>query len=163
MIPALTIVSKEKAAHLLCANASAYEYIISIGDPDEDRPSCYQLFSRPRLRLEFDDVTHDWPQGGRFAATVEQVSRLIVFCKEVDGPTLIHCGAGISRSSAAGCILAAIKLGPGRERAAIDHIAQLSSNFWPNYHVVELADKLLGRDRRLIATLAEKFGMKKRS
>lgn len=157
VIPPFAIHSKRNVEKLLYdfEERRKYRFLISIGDPEERPPRGYRLFDGPKIRLHFDDVTKT--HYGQMASVVD-VQRIIDFCTAVDGPTLIHCYAGISRSSAAACILATIKLGPGRELEALQHVENWSkSNSWcgesiiyPNKHILNLADQLLERQGNLL-------------
>jgi predicted protein tyrosine phosphatase len=61
----------------------------------------------------------------------------------------VHCHAGVSRSTAAAAILLAQR-NPGEEAAAFRHVARIRPGAWPNRRMVEIADRLLQRDGRLI-------------
>ena len=69
-------------------------------------------------------------------------------------PMVIHCYAGISRSTAAAYI-AACALAPGRDEAEAAAALRLASpSATPNRLFVEIADRLLGRDGRMVAAIA---------
>jgi predicted protein tyrosine phosphatase len=76
--------------------------------------------------------------------------------KTVGGKVLIHYGAGISRSAAAALIMYACWLGPGKEQEAIKKVFTLRPTARPNRRMIELADKILGREGRLIDALTRK-------
>jgi predicted protein tyrosine phosphatase len=84
---------------------------------------------------------------GYVAASRDDVDRLVKFLQRVDGTTLIHCAAGVSRSTAAAFILLCILLGPGREEEALDHLHRIATDrvILPNRRLVWFADDLLGR------------------
>ena len=69
---------------------------------------------------------------------------------------LIHCEAGISRSTATALIMYACWLGPGREREAMERVRKQRPTAVPNRRMVRLADALLGREGRLIDALGER-------
>ena len=70
------------------------------------------------------------------------------------GPMIVHCWAGISRSTAAALILACA-LDPARdEQAAADALRAASPTATPNALMIALADDLLGRQGRLIRAAA---------
>ncbi|GLS44176.1 tyrosine phosphatase family protein [Methylobacterium brachythecii] len=71
-----------------------------------------------------------------------------------DRPLVIHCYAGISRSTAAiyGAVCA---LSPDRgEKAIAQELRRRSPSATPNRLIVEIADGMLGRDGRMIAAIA---------
>lgn len=69
-------------------------------------------------------------------------------------PMVIHCYAGISRSTAAAYI-AACALNPVRDEAeAAVALRRASPSATPNRLFVEIADRLLGRDGRMVAAIA---------
>jgi len=65
---------------------------------------------------------------------------------------LVHCHAGISRSSAAALILLAIR-NPGHERDIASLLRAEGPWFVPNRLMIEIADRLLGRGAVLSAAL----------
>lgn len=69
-------------------------------------------------------------------------------------PLLIHCYAGISRSTAAAYI-AACALAPGRDEGEIAQALRAASpSATPNALFVEIADRMLGRGGRMVAAIA---------
>lgn len=69
-------------------------------------------------------------------------------------PLVIHCYAGISRSTAAAYI-AACALKPDRDEAeAAQALRRASPSATPNRLFVEIADRMLGRDGRMVAAIA---------
>lgn len=72
-------------------------------------------------------------------------------------PLLIHCFAGISRSTAAAYVIAAA-LAPKRDEVELAAtLRRLSPTATPNSRIVALADRLLGRNGRMSAAV-EKIG-----
>jgi predicted protein tyrosine phosphatase len=87
-------------------------------------------------------------------ANVEQV---LAFVRGWDrhAPLVVHCFAGISRSTAS-AFAAACALNPQRDEIAIARqIRAASAIAQPNRLIVSLADKALGRDGRMLRTLDE--------
>jgi len=69
---------------------------------------------------------------------------------EPNHPLVVHCYAGISRSTA-GAFIAACALNPQRDERAIARlIREASPTAMPNLRLVALADALLGRKGRMI-------------
>lgn len=152
--------SRVDAGHALTGlDGHTYKWLISIGDVERSIP-CLGFKEMPegrRLRLEFDDVTVNY--NGYRRASRSDVQRIIDFCQRVDGRCLVHCEAGISRSSATAIILCAVALGPGHEKDAVGQVAMHGTEsdggnrFSPNFWLIQLADELLQRNGRLEAAL----------
>ncbi|MGN6514523.1 MAG: tyrosine phosphatase family protein [Rhizomicrobium sp.] len=80
------------------------------------------------------------------------VDRLIEFGRDWDArsPMLIHCWAGISRSMAAAYILLCDRFGPFREKEIAMAMRARAPHAYPNPLLVELADKALCRNGRMV-------------
>jgi len=106
------------------------------------------------LRLALSDI--ETPLEGHVLPGAEHVTRLLAFLQEWDraAPLVIHCYAGVSRSPAAAYI-GACALSPQRcEFEIASELRRASPSATPNRRLVELADRLLGRDGRMIAAIA---------
>jgi predicted protein tyrosine phosphatase len=102
------------------------------------------------LVLAVDDIS--LPQDGYTVPGEEHVARLIDFVRGWDraAPMVVHCFAGISRSTAA-AFTAACVLNPEREEAQIARaIRAASPTAKPNARIVSIADRLLNRNGRMI-------------
>jgi predicted protein tyrosine phosphatase len=118
------------------------------------------LVSRPaavaaenHLHLDIDDIA--CPMYGYNHACEEHVARLLQFVKGWDraAPMVIHCYAGISRSTAS-AFAAACALNPGRDEIAIAwELRRASRTAMPNTLIVSLADRILKRDGRMIKAI----------
>jgi predicted protein tyrosine phosphatase len=152
----IEIVSRSEAGRILCSPRRRAElsYLVSIGEPDERPPAGYRNVRR-KLRLQFSDVEVE--ESGPTEEDIGRIIRLADSLNTVGGKVLIHCVAGISRSAAAALILYACWLGPGREQEAMEKVFTLRPIARPNRRMVMLADKILGRDGRLINALACKI------
>ena len=64
---------------------------------------------------------------------------------------LIHCHAGISRSTAAMLMILAQAQPRESEDAIADRLMRIRPQAWPNSRMIAFADELLGRDGRLTA------------
>lgn len=102
------------------------------------------------LVLAVDDIVAD--AEGYITPGEEHVRRLIDFVGTWDraAPMVVHCFAGISRSTA-GAFVAACVLNPGRDELQIAQaIRRASRTAQPNARIVALADGLLKRNGRMI-------------
>jgi predicted protein tyrosine phosphatase len=102
------------------------------------------------LILSVDDIVD--PAEGYTVPAEEHVGRLIEFVGRWDRstPMVVHCFAGISRSTGA-AFAAACALNPGRDENEIARaIRAASPTAQPNARIVGIADRLLEREGRMI-------------
>ncbi len=152
-LPELTIevASRTEASNILNSPQRCAEinYLVSIGDPHDELPAGYDNVPH-KLRLLVADVVTE------LGATEEDVLRIIQLAEGLrsgTGRILIHCEAGVSRSSAAALIMYACWLGPGREWDAMERVLAQRPIAVPNRRMVEFADRLLDRGGRLVSVL----------
>lgn len=138
--------------------AGGVTHVLSILDPDHPEPAAFERFDpHHRLTLRFHDIIGPWP--GWVAPEREDVEALIAFGEELDRAgeglrhLLVHCHAGISRSTAALATLLARHTPPGEEPAIFERLRRIRPQAWPNSRMVGFADEILGRDGRLVAAL----------
>jgi predicted protein tyrosine phosphatase len=113
-----------------------------------ERPS--HIAPENHLVLAVDDIAE--PMEGYTAPGQEHVERLIDFVGTWDraAPMVVHCFAGISRSTA-GAYVAACALNPQRDEQQIAwEIRRASRTAQPNPRIVSIADRLLKRDGRMV-------------
>ncbi|MCO5092460.1 protein tyrosine phosphatase [Bosea sp. (in: a-proteobacteria)] len=106
------------------------------------------------LLLGLSDISR--PLDGHVLAGEGDVARLLAFLRGWDraAPMVIHCWAGISRSTAAAYI-AACALEPARdEEEAAKALRAAAPSATPNARLVALADAALGRHGRMIRAIA---------
>jgi predicted protein tyrosine phosphatase len=112
------------------------------------RPS--HIAETNHLVLAVDDIA--MPMDGYTVPATEHVQRLIDFVATWDraAPMVVHCYAGISRSTAAAYV-AACALNPNRDEQQIAwDIRRASRTAQPNAAIVSIADSLLKRDGRMV-------------
>jgi predicted protein tyrosine phosphatase len=105
------------------------------------------------LRLRVHDISV--PLDGHVLPGEEHVTNLLDFVRGWDRrtPLVVHCFAGISRSTAS-AFASACALAPHRDEAIIARaLRRASPTATPNIRIVSLADRLLGRDGRMIAAI----------
>ncbi|MDQ6702970.1 MAG: tyrosine phosphatase family protein [Pseudomonadota bacterium] len=96
---------------------------------------------------------------GHTLPSESHVENLLTFVRRWDqaAPLLIHCWAGVSRSTAA-AFIAACALRPHRDEAGIAQAVRANSpTATPNARLVVIADAMLGRNGRMVAAV-EKIG-----
>jgi predicted protein tyrosine phosphatase len=105
------------------------------------------------LWLRLHDISV--PLDGYIVPGEQHVAELISFVRSWDrrAPLVVHCFAGISRSTA-GAFATVCALNPQRDEDSIAHaLRRASPTATPNIRIVSLADRLLGRDGRMIAAI----------
>lgn len=145
----LKIVGVEEARRLSQAELAGWN-ILSI------RGRMNEPLSFPGARsvksLHFDDVAADCPENGECAAKLEDIRDAIAFSRAIhDGPLLVHCQAGISRSTAVAWIIIFDKLNgkPDAVRHSFDIVRNLRPILSPNLHVLRLGvEALVPKERR---------------
>ncbi|HVG52321.1 MAG TPA: protein-tyrosine phosphatase family protein [Xanthobacteraceae bacterium] len=106
------------------------------------------------LRLHVHDITD--AVEGQIVPGAEHVERLVHFVRRWNraAPMVIHCYAGISRSTAA-AFTTICALNPNRDEADIAQaLRSASPTAMPNARIVKLADQILGRDGRMVSAIA---------
>ena len=107
------------------------------------------------LKVSMDDITEQ--MDGFVAPCDAHIERVLNFVRGWDrsAPLVVHCYAGISRSTAS-AFAAACALNPHRDEMSIARqIRQASPTAFPNRLIVTLADKALGREGRMLRALDE--------
>jgi predicted protein tyrosine phosphatase len=107
------------------------------------------------LRVQVDDITEH--MDGFVAPCETHIEQILNFVRNWDrgAPMVVHCFAGISRSTAS-AFAAACMLNPHRDEIAIARQIRAASPIaQPNRLIVSLADKALGRDGRMLRALDE--------
>ena len=134
--------------------AAGVTHVLSILDPEWPDPPAFAEFApHRRLALRFHDIIE--PARDRLAPTRADVERLLEFGRELGEPArshlLVHCHAGVSRSTAAAALIL-VQAYPDRPaRAALDAVAQIRPRAWPNLRMLEFGDAVLGRNGEIVA------------
>ena len=92
------------------------------------------------------------PREGYVLPAAGHIETLLAFVRawERESPLVLHCWAGISRSTAAAYI-AACALAPDRDEAALATVLrEASPSATPNARLIALADDILGRQGRMV-------------
>jgi predicted protein tyrosine phosphatase len=105
------------------------------------------------LWLRIHDISS--PLDGYIVPGEQHVAELLDFVREWDrkAPLVVHCYMGISRSTAS-AFATVCALNPKRDEASIARaLRRASPTATPNARIVSLADRILGRDGRMIAAI----------
>ncbi|MEI9901313.1 MAG: protein tyrosine phosphatase [Hyphomicrobium sp.] len=128
-------------------------HLVSAINADLAPPTPAALTQERHLRLDMHDVVE--PCEGACAPASEHVGQLIEFVRSWDrkAPLLIHCYAGLSRSTAAAFITLCALNPEAPETAIAQALRQASDTAVPNRRFVSLADAFLRREGRMLAAL----------
>ena len=130
------------ASHVLTVMARVEQ----VQRPESVRPENH-------LRVAMDDITEQ--MDGFVAPSDSHIEQVLAFVRGWDrgAPLVVHCYAGISRSTAS-AFAAACMLNPHRDEIDIARRIRAASPIaQPNRLIVSLADKALGRDGRMLRAL----------
>ena len=141
-------------------DVSTYDGIITIEDTTIREPFRVQTDEPKQLILRFDDINE--PIDDYVIPQMSHIKRALDFADKIeDGSLLVHCHAGISRSSAIALAVIAKRLGSGKEEEAIKTLEDINPNCRPNNSMVEMTDELLERDGKLYDKVFEVLGYSK--
>lgn len=125
-------------------------HMVSLINADTAVTRPLRIAADRHLFLGFNDIVA--PVEGLVPPAEAHVAELIRFIRSWDrqGPLVVHCWAGISRSTA-GAYIAACTLNPGAdEQELAAELRRRAPSATPNARLVAFADKILGRDGRMI-------------
>jgi predicted protein tyrosine phosphatase len=149
----ITVCGIEELVGHCTAGAS---HVLSILDPAFPVPEAFGSFGEhERLELRFDDIIDEEP--GKIAPSVADIDQILAFGRDLmaeprrDAHLLVHCHAGISRSTAAMTLILAQAL-PGQPAdAVLAMVHAIREKTWPNIRMIEMGDAMLGRGGTLVA------------
>jgi predicted protein tyrosine phosphatase len=132
-------------------------HTLSILDPDWPVPEAFGAFGEhAKLELRFHDVIEEGVPG-TLPPCREHVAALLAFGRDLmaepppEAHLLVHCHAGVSRSTASMALMLAQGL-PGADPDRIfAEVLRIRPQAWPNLRILELGDALLGRGGALVA------------
>ena len=123
-----------------------------IGDEARiERPSA--VVAENHLWLRLHDISA--PLDGYIMPDEEHIADLLKFVRRWDrrAPLVVHCYAGISRSTAS-AFASVCALNPHRDEDSIAQaLRHASPTATPNIRIVSIADRLLGREGRMVAAI----------
>ena len=131
-------------------------HVLSILDPEWPIPEVFGTYGEhKKLELRFHDVIEHEP--GQVVPSETHVEQLLAFGRDLGrepDPTahlLVHCHAGVSRSSASMALLIAQAMPEQSGQAIFTDIRTIRPQIWPNLRIVEMGDRALGRKGDLVA------------
>jgi predicted protein tyrosine phosphatase len=139
-------------------------HVLSLLDPDFPEPDALQRFDQSRrISLRFHDAIA--PAADVVLPNQQHVEEILSFGRSVadsvehgdKARVLIHCHSGVSRATAAAGIMLAHSRADQNEDDIFAHVIRLRPRAWPNYRMIEIADKMLSREGRLIQALGRLY------
>ena len=130
----------------------ALHIVTMLKDTDRvERPD--HILESNHLILGMDDITSE--MDGYVTPCEEHVGRLLSFVRGWDRarPLVMHCYAGISRSTAGAYVAACALTAERSELTIARELRGASTTATPNARLVSLADRMLGRDGRMVAAI----------
>jgi predicted protein tyrosine phosphatase len=137
--------------------AAGVTHVLSILDPELPDPPAFAEFApHHRLALRFHDIIDAEPN--HLMPAREDVARLLAFGRGLHEPAgshlLVHCHAGVSRSTASAALILAQAHPERPAAAALEAVSRMRPRAWPNLRILELGDDLLGRNGEIVAAAA---------
>jgi predicted protein tyrosine phosphatase len=128
----------------------APSHVITLLSPEELIATPPGFDPSRHLRLGMHDIAA--PEAGFVAPDSEMVERVLAFARDWDAraPMIVHCWAGISRSTASAFAIACERNPHADELAIAMAMRRASPSAFPNRRIVALADDILGRQGRMV-------------
>jgi predicted protein tyrosine phosphatase len=135
-------------------------HVLSILDPEWPVPEAFGAFGEhAKLELRFHDII-DEPNADMIAPRREHVAQLLSFGHglsqepQADAHLLVHCHAGVSRSTASMALILAQALPDVAANRVLEEVLRIRPQAWPNLRIIELGDAQLNRRGELVAAAA---------
>ncbi|MBL8575336.1 MAG: protein tyrosine phosphatase [Hyphomicrobiaceae bacterium] len=151
-MPAIHVCSLARMPATVVETGASHIATLINRDTAVERPD--SVAADNHLFLGFNDITTEID--GLIPPGRVHVERLLAFVRDWDrkAPMVVHCWAGVSRSTA-GAFIAACALRPDLDEAFIaGEIRRRSPAATPNMRLVGFADEILERDGRMVAAIA---------
>lgn len=135
-----------------------FTHIISVWDPVwKDRENHEEQFRRKLAQttqshfVYFDDIPT--PMENRIEPNFQQIQEILDFAKSIESTSsvLIHCWAGISRSTAIAYAILCQVAGPDTETECLAYLRKIRPQAVPDSLIVTLAEIALGREGAMFA------------
>ncbi len=143
---------EELAGH--CTTGASH--VLSILDPDYPVPEAFGTFGEhEKLEVRFHDIIDETPglvlpQPGH-VESILALGRGLLAEPAPSAHLLVHCHAGISRSTASMALILAQALPEQPADAILMLVHGIREKAWPNLRLIELGDAALDRNGTLIA------------
>ena len=133
-------------------------HVLSILDPSEPELPVFGSFAEhERVELRFDDVIEESPD--IVAPHRRDVEAILAFGRSLSvepsscAHPLVHCHAGVSRSTAAMTLILAQARPDLSADSILSEVLRIRSKAWPNLRIIEFGDALLGRNGEIVSAV----------
>ena len=125
-------------------------HVVTLLSPESMIETPEGIYAERHLRIGINDIAA--PMDGMVCPDESVVERLIAFGETWDeaSPMIVHCWAGISRSTASAFTLACARNPQIDETAIARTMRRLAPHAYPNRRIIALADDMLGRGGRMV-------------
>jgi predicted protein tyrosine phosphatase len=129
--------------------------VISLLDPGSAFPELGPAYTDRHLRLAFHDA-HS-PVAGITVPSAEHIAQLLTFLESWgdNESLLVHCQAGIGRSTATAFVAACYRNPHASELRIATELRRVAPFARPNETVIHVADTLMDRGGRMTAAITE--------
>lgn len=147
-MPAIYVCPKSKVPSVTAQIRPSH--LITLLDPHDEMPTPEGVLGQKHLKLGMHDITVN--AADQTPPDELHVRELLEFARDWNRsqPLLIHCWAGISRSTASAFSIACMLSEPGKEKEIALLLRQRAPHAHPNSRIVAFADKLLNRNGRMV-------------
>jgi predicted protein tyrosine phosphatase len=131
-----------------------YDYIVSILDPDTPEPEALAAFGpHTRCTLRFHDAVS--ALGSLTLPQPNHIRELLTFGAGIEARhrVLLHCQAGLCRSTAAALLLLAQSDPASTPETVVGRLLEIAPHAWPNVRMLQLGDEMLSYDGRLVEAM----------
>jgi predicted protein tyrosine phosphatase len=135
-------------------------HVLSIIDPDRSPLDAFGSYGEhARLELRFHDIIEDMP--GREAPQPHHVEQVLAFGRDImrePEPVrhlLVHCHAGVSRSTAAMTLLLAQAQPHLSAPEVLQQVLAIRAKAWPNLRMLTFGEEQLGRPGEFSGAVGE--------
>ena len=131
-------------------------HVLSILDPDYPVPEAFGSYGEhARLELRFHDIIE--ATAGEVLPDAGHVDAILAFGRQLQAAPagtarlLVHCHAGISRSTASMALILAQAMPEQPAEAILGLVHSIREKAWPNLRLIEIGDSKLHRNGSLAA------------
>jgi predicted protein tyrosine phosphatase len=135
-------------------------HVLSIVDPDQPELEAFGTYGEhARLELRFHDIIEETP--GEEAPQPHHVEQILSFGRDIlREPAalrhlLVHCHAGVSRSTASMTLLLAQAQPQLAARDVLHQVLAIRDKAWPNLRILTFGEQQLGRPGEFSGAVGE--------
>jgi len=134
--------------------ATGARHVVSLLAREDNLARPAAIAPENHLWLQLHDISA--PMDGYVTPEIGHVEELIAFVRRWprERPLVVHCYAGVSRSTAAAFVSVCALSAASDELAVAAALRRASPTATPNIRIVALADHLLGRSGRMVRAVA---------